>query len=297
VADKPFSPPDPALLDLDVLEQVGMAKSAKQNQILINALVAAMLYHDNDINRPTGQTPPLAGELARLDAMRDFQMTPFDEVEVKANKLAKIYAAPDEQGQIYAMVTQVYGQSGGSPRTIYWAKKALEYPLEPSIKVRMYEYWGDATYGKNSHEIRQGSDSAKREAALPYLLGIREVLRYSLPDAKPELPAVGRFRADPPDPVLELKHRKQVQARVVAVFIREMIDLRDVLISQLASQQFSDDIQAQEKLRRLLKTPEFVDQLLLAAGQEKGFQQTLKSLVSDQPVEIEIPPAEDSAGD
>ena len=282
-ADKPFSPPDPALLDLDVLEQLRMPKSAKENQILVSALAATMRQHDKDRSRPTGQAPPLSRELARMYATRPKGSPPFYEVEVKAGRLAEEYTTPAEQGRIYAMVTHVYGQSGISPRTIHWAKKALEYPLDPRLKLRMYVYWGDATYLKNSREIRQGVGLAKREAALPYLLGIREALQYSLPDAKPELPAVGLFTVDPPDPALELKHRKQVQARVVALFVQDMIELRDVLMRQVASSQFPDDMHAQEKMRRVLKNPEFVGRLLLAARQEKGFQQILKSLISEQP--------------
>ena len=189
-----------------------------------------------------GIAKTLEEELSDVDQLRAGFDTPFDEVEKRCYVLLQKYTEPEEQGKIYFELAQVEGQSGlqRPDKAIEYVKKALELPIDPLKKVRLYIYWGDAIQTANRGVHNQELIVARRKAALPYLEGLKETLQYNLPEVKPDLPGVGRYRYHGPTDTEEYRemiheHQKQVEAREKAEFQREMIEYRDVLTSQISS--------------------------------------------------------------
>ncbi len=121
-------------------------------------------------------------------------------------------------------------------RVVEYAGKALEHPLEPLQVPRLYAYWGDA---EQVIRAREPLTDRRKWSAVLYLAGLRDVLRYPLPDKAPELPAVdaGPLGETNPDQAEETRrrHARQVAARQLAEFQAAMIRHRGVLIGQLAS--------------------------------------------------------------
>jgi len=273
-----FAPPDPELLDLDVLKDLGMADSARRNPILIEALIEKMKEHDASMWQPRGWTPPLAGALNGLDQLRKGEGTPYDELEQRAAGLEKAFPSPREKGRIVAMVAHVYGQSGCRPRTIFWARKALKSSIPPELRLRMYEYWYSATLLELRTAARRASPEGRRELVRPALFGLKEAMRYDLPAVRMELPEVGRLSTgDGPgrDPAQERLHRRQVQARVAAGFLREMIDFRDIHVARVAENCAADESERRALLESL-KTPDAVDALMRALRAGEDLREGLK---------------------
>jgi hypothetical protein len=264
-----FVAPDPELLDLEVLTNLGMSDAAGRNPILVDALVKKMREHDESSQRPTGQAPPLARELHALDRLRSSGDVPYEKLEQSAAQLERNFSSAGDRGRIYAMVAHVYGQSGCKPRTVFWARKALKHPVPPELRLRMYEYWYSAVLLQHRPASRRASAEVRRELVRPALFGLREAMRYDLPAARPGLPGVGKYRGD--DPELKRVHRRQVQTRVVARFLREMVTFRDIHAARVA-ENCSQNAAGREELLERLKTPETVDALMraLRAGEDLG---------------------------
>jgi hypothetical protein len=277
----PAAGPPASLLDMQALHDGGLPEAAASNKKLIEALAGALRRHDQLAHLPTGVTLPMEAAIVELDGMRAGRETPFDRVEARAAELAKQFSTPEELGRIYAQVAHVYGQSGCPPKTIDWAQKALQQPLEPITRLRMQMYWGDATYLKHAKEIRAGAAASRRAALLAYLTGIEEATTYSLPDKAPELPVVEMVgNVDPPDPGLLEKHRKQVQARVVAEFAREMVFFRDVLIRQVAWQGLLGPASERERIETALKNPQAVARLVKEVKKSEDFAKAAEEILA-----------------
>ena len=74
-------------------------------------------------------------------------MTPWDEVEKRANELLAKFTAPADKGRIHWMEANVYGQSdirGHGADVIRHAKEALKYERDPVQRGWLYMYLGDA---------------------------------------------------------------------------------------------------------------------------------------------------------
>jgi hypothetical protein len=189
-----------------------------------------------------GIAKTLEEELYEVDQLRAGFDTPFDEVEKRCDELFKKYTEPEEQAKIYFELAQVEGQSGFQrpEKGIEYVKKALELPIDPLKKVRLYIYWGDAIQTANRGVNNQELVVARRKAALPYLDGLKETLQYNLPEKMPDLPRINAVRyIGPPDTEecyeIKRKNDEQVEAKEKAKFQRKMIQYRDVLVSQISS--------------------------------------------------------------
>lgn len=182
----------------------------------------------------------LESELAKIDGRRAGTETPTKELELECLKLLGIYSAPAEQGKIYFEIAHIYGQSGMKEplKIIEYVKKALEYPLEPVTKARLYTYWGDAVQVANRGVRGEALVKVRREAVVPYLEGLKFVLSYDLPDEKPDLPSIDLFdhpgpKSDPMYQAMFKEYERQVKVRKEANFLNEMIQERDTLIGQI----------------------------------------------------------------
>ncbi len=240
----------------------------------------------------------LEEKLYEIDRLRSGFNTPFDEVEKRCNELLKEYTDPNDQGKIYFELVQVEGQSGFQRPTkiLEFINKALECPQEPLKETRLYIYWGDAIQTANRGVHNQELVVARREAAMPYLLGLKETLKYSLPETKPKLPSVNRERyAGPPgtNEYLEIirRNEEQMNAWRFAKLQRDMIDHRDISNGQIASM-YSRFPWASEEIRELatkiLQDKTAVDRLMVQV--DKGVQQRVKELGWEPQPPDDIPP-------
>lgn len=179
-------------------------------------------------------------ELKQLSAMRKGRKTDLAKVDQFGAKLLQTYPEPKEQGQIYYNLAHIHAQSGVAKpdRLIEYAQRALEFPLDPSRRARLFVYSGDAIQVRG----QQGQlpfTGTRKSAALQYLKGLKEVIGYNLPEQPPDLPSVSRFSIEPASgPVYEAmkhKHDQQQAALMQARFQGEMIIHRDVLQKQIVS--------------------------------------------------------------
>ena len=99
------------------------------------------------------------------------------------------YPDPKDQGRIYFALVQVYGQSGLArpQRIIDGVRKALQLPLDPSHRIRLYVYWGEALCVLAPGDPFSGR---RRAATTVYLEGLMELRKFNLPEKPPEIPVV-----------------------------------------------------------------------------------------------------------
>jgi hypothetical protein len=221
----------------------------------------------------------LKQDLARLAVLRKGRDTPLRRVDELGQELLKKYPGPKEQGAIYYQLAHIHAQSGvrEPDRIIEYARKALDFPLEPSQRMRLYVYRGDAIQVK---QARSPVATWRKEAALPYLQGLKGTLRYRLPEIPPELPIVAAYDVDGPPAEVEKfrqEHERAVASYQEAEFQRDMIRHRNVLTQQLVGL-YSRKPYATEELEQLarqtLDAPVAVERLMksLPAAIEKDRQ-------------------------
>jgi hypothetical protein len=185
----------------------------------------------------------LEQKLYDVDKLRAGLKTPFDEVDKRCNELLQEYTEPNEQGKIYFELVQVEGQSGFQrpEKILEFINKALSFPQEPLKKIRLYAYWGDALQVSKRGVVNQEMMAARREAAIPYLQGLKETLQYNLPEKKPEIP-MGIFinvtTSDENKREVEAEVNRRMkengEAQKKAIFQGDMINHREILTSQIS---------------------------------------------------------------
>lgn len=211
----------------------------------------------------TGQD--LEEELRNIDSLRSGRKTPLDEVDRRGSELLKRFSKPEEQGHVYYMLAHVHAQSGlqEPQKIIDYAKKGLSLPLDPSRKMRLYVYLGDATRVSKSG----GSFMDKRKAAAEiYLRGLNEVLKHDLPEKPPPFPRMslisgGDEEENQREMDEQLARRRQVE------FVREMIMHREVLERQITSiykRRPFDREELKEIASPILEQPAIVQELIAA---------------------------------
>ncbi len=232
-------------------------------------LVASLCSVITQKEETEGMTPAFKQDLARLAALRHGRDTQLRRVDQLGQELLQKYSGGREQGAIYYQLAHIHAQSGlrEPDRVIAYASKALAFPLDPSQRMRMYVYWGDAARLKQG---RSPTAAQRKEVALTYLQGLKETSRYQLPDTPPELPGVSPYDVDGPPAVVEKarqEHKREMDARKEAEFQREMIQHRKVLTQQLVDL-YSRKPYATEELeqlaRQILGDPAAVERLMKA---------------------------------
>jgi len=228
----------------------------------------------------------LVQELNEVDKLRVGFNTPFDEVEKRCNELLERYTKPEEQGMIYYQLTKVEGQSGFQRpgKIIEYIKKALDLPIDPLKKVRLYIYWGDAIQVAHRGVHNQELVTARRKAVMPYLQGLKETLKHNLPEVKPDLPIVHGYRywrVHVPNIAAELKRKneEEMAAWKFAKFQRNMIQHREVLTGQISGMYSrfpwaSDEIR--ELATKILEDETAVERLMSAV--DKAVQKRMQEL-------------------
>jgi hypothetical protein len=208
----------------------------------------------------------LRAELSQLDGLRKGTDTSFAQLDELGRKLLEKYAGAKERGQVYYWLAHVHAQSGllYPERVAEYASKALEYPLEPLQVPRLYVYWGDA---EQVIRAKERLTDRRKWSALLYLAGLREVLRYRLPDKAPELPVVDALTNSDQAAEILRRHAQQVTARRFAEFQCAMVQHREVLMRQLASlyhRSPSDSEEVRELASGMFRNSQEVDDFLKA---------------------------------
>jgi len=182
--------------------------------------------------------PEDEGEMAKalrpLQALQKGKSTPLAEVEGYGQDLLKEHASPEEQGRIYFELAHSYAQSGifapeRAAMALEYSQKALQFPLPPSKRMRMYVYWGDCYHALNDKRPFPG---VRRVAAEIYLTGLKELESENLPEKAPEVrpPARCPFKATPEEC---RQYEEAMKAHEKAMQLEELCMHRDVLMGQL----------------------------------------------------------------
>lgn len=164
----------------------------------------------------------------------------LERLEEAAMPLLAKAQTPEQKGQIYAILGATFAQSGQvtPAKTVEYVKKALEYPQEPLKKTRLLTYWGDAVQVANAGARGQQLAAARREAAVPYLMVLKEMLTNQIPAEKPEAPMATFFTyggpKDSPEAArLRAEQEAQAAAQARVRFQRNMIVQRQAATDQI----------------------------------------------------------------
>ena len=228
----------------------------------------------------------LSNALWATDRLRHGRETPFAEVERRIAGLLKQYPAPKDQGQIYYEAAHVYAQTGliRPQAAVDYAKKALQLPVEPVQRIRLYGYWGGTVFMlKRTDQFPQ----RRLAAVIVFLDGLAELRKFNLPEKAPERPAMGANYDDAPTEIearrMEEQNRREAAAWEQARFLEQMIQYRDAMIGQIVWL-YSREPNATEELRQLtVKTtrdPELAGRLVKAVGAENQSHQRTVNLTA-----------------
>jgi RNA polymerase sigma factor (sigma-70 family) len=179
----------------------------------------------------------LQERLAKLDALRNGDQTPFDEVEKQGKELLARFTQPEEQAKIYFMLAHAYGQSGiglHPDRVTKYARLALRDERDPLQRAWLHTYLGCAVEVDPDARLRQ-FDERRRRAATAYLEGYKELLALKLPDKAPELPVVGKVENGDAreQEAARRKNEADMQAWRQARSTQDLVAQRDILVRQI----------------------------------------------------------------
>ncbi len=155
---------------------------------------------------------------------------------------------------------------------------ALQLPIKPAQRLRLYIYLGDALVIGNQHlarEDRKPLSEIRKLAVVPYLEGLKDAKKYPIPDDRPQLPGVGMYDVPPGSPEYEQvkkTHDQQMAARSAAEFEQELWDDRRILANQIVELYAREPYTATEVRRlaaQILNDPTAVESLMKLIA-EKG---------------------------
>jgi hypothetical protein len=262
-----------------VAKKCHLPPSARDNKLLM-ATLADVVRDEQKLLASNGS--PLLVDIFAMKGLPDPAA-----VEARAAELVRKYPASADRGQIYADMADFYGSRGCPPTTGVWARKALDCSLPPPRRLQMYLRIGDTVITARWKERNAGAAPVLCEIELPFLEGLREALRYTLPDAvDPNLPSeVGCHTIyENPTEAEEALSRRLWQAHFIAKFFYDMVMMRDALVGQCLSQIYppgSPPDQAEyARFRAAMKDPATVDRLIATARQGQGLREALESFVA-----------------
>lgn len=128
----------------------------------------------------------LAYELDRLGQMVKGFDTDTKAIEAQYLELASNHTKPEELGNIYYHLADMYIQSGltDPASAIKYGNKALEYPLTDSQRIAIGIIIGSALKRQSVRSTGQGFAEARRQIARPLLEAVRYSLDKSIPEVK-----------------------------------------------------------------------------------------------------------------
>lgn len=182
----------------------------------------------------------LEKRLSEIEVQRNNTLTSVEALEQQCLKLLKKFQEPSQQGRIYAEIAYIYAQDGlSSPhKTIWYSRKALEYPLDVDVKSRVYVHLADAL--QLLYHNAQNEDTSRalwKEGVKACMFGLKFLLIQNLPDKRQELPIVSPFsydghRDDSIYTELLRKNQEQMAARDRIMMRNTLILHRNALIEK-----------------------------------------------------------------
>jgi len=224
-----------------------------------------------------GNADTLEKELNEVNKLRNSEKTIFEQAEKMCNELLEKYTEPEEQARIYYQLAVIYSQNEQRipDKIIEFSKKALELPLDPIERLKLYVWWGDAIHIAHRDARNQERVVARRKAVIPYLDGLKENLSLQYPKyTQPEnLPEEQNVKADPHGSFLlrrKAEQRKALYEWKKDKFERDVNRLKKTFISQISGT-YSDLPWASDEIRELstkiLEDKTVVDDLMSAVGE------------------------------
>jgi hypothetical protein len=198
----------------------------------------------------------LGRKLGRIDSLRSGVPATLGQIETESAALLKDYTKPEEQGRIFYQIAMSYAQvgawkSGGVDKVIDYAQKALAQPIDPRLRLELYNYWGTAI---TSSDRSRPISASRADAAPVFLKGLKEAKQFNIPDAPPKDPPSFLSRMGPGMGMNEetfkrerAKHAMECQ-RVLRV--QMLCSARDALRGQLVFL-YSRIPRAPDELRKL----------------------------------------------
>lgn len=221
----------------------------------------------------------LGKKIATVESLLQGTRTPLGLIVAEAEALLDRYPMPEDHGRIYYLLAHSHAVAGMSrlenaQKVIEFAQKALDCPLDPTLRLRLYICWGDAlVLGDPARPIAV----RRRAAAEAYLAGLKEARQFKIPDAAPVRPALSMPKARNEQGVVDLESfYQESEARIRQ--LRSIDDLemlqrrRGVLAGQLIYI-YSLEPRADEELRTLAEK---------ALGSDPQVEQLMASLAANR---------------
>lgn len=154
------------------------------------------------------------------------------EAAPKYLELMDRYNAPEEVGRIYSALADMYCQNGlPDPKSaVQYAEAALEYPLEPLMRMEVYMDLGTAMFKVKRECVGPEDGGPPCEDIVPYLRALRVALEEEVPDALPEVPRPLSITGFVPksDPIHEENERRKA-AWESRENTRKLMDMREMI--------------------------------------------------------------------
>lgn len=184
----------------------------------------------------------VAAAVLQIHELAKSSPVPFKKIEALAFQAEET----GNPGRICAVVAAICHDQGSPAQTIHWAKTALQHPLAPVDRLRMFQYWIDVKdQAAEEPPSKDANRSAPRVGVLPALLGFVEAGNF-------RVNAEDLARTDAPAPLLEMFNESSEEESNEVTWTlldppTKIIDPRDGLICAVAGEN-QDLKQALEKL-------------------------------------------------
>lgn len=247
--------------------------------------------HKNEkpLPKPASEpSPTLRSALDELEGYRHSSNEKFAEMENRGRELVATFTERDDRARIYFQLAHVYAQSDisrHSDKVTKYGKQSLELSRDPVQRGTLFSYLASAAEVKTT-----GTFAERREKAAELLLqGYEELSRLKIPRIPPELPAVVKFNPDETDfresERLQKQHDDEMQARKQAELIRELVQLRAMLVEQLRylfAREPLDLARLRQLIEKNISDPEAAQELLRRVAPKEQvkpvpFEEQLKS--------------------
>lgn len=187
------------------------------------------------------QDPALVQHLRGLDTLRTGTLENALALEHECLALLQQQIHREDLGVVLAQIAIVHAQASLArpEKVVEFAKLALNEPLEPRLRARLHVHLADALEVQHLEVGGDLPESDRLAVVDTCLRGLAPLLARELPDARPPIPGV------PPMPLglapgsvaaieAERLHRERLEERENALFVDELVLLRDVLVSKCA---------------------------------------------------------------
>jgi hypothetical protein len=179
------------------------------------------------------------------------------QVEDQYLRLLDIARSDSETGQVYTALATVFHSKApdSSAKITEYCGKAVSFPIPPTEKCRMYDYWAESLLGKLREAKQEECATLRPRIAELYLRGLSTILAITTEDKFQDPPAVGMYHYDGSQAAEEeaaRKHAEEEKNRERVVKINKLVKYRHEFIDSCVAlyRKLPEDSQG---LRQLLE--------------------------------------------